>query len=257
MCKRFLPLLILLVTSSAVVFAQHQTTNYFKSYRELADKNSAKGKAYKRMSWGVGKHIVDNSLTLTVQPIDAPTGTVTTHLQTQNSMAAFASSFNVISQFSDQIGLVFDYGLSIAMWNFRYDSVAYKKDYYTGSYSATIGMMTGAVPLSLDFKAGGEMSLEKEDKLLFTAGMGVAPWFGMNDTRMRFGVKPFLKLELGFHAGLAFKLRGMFFMGEGNFIKDDGEIGSNIIKRKSTGNFGTTIGLSVMPFSWDWDKNKW
>ncbi len=247
------------MTSVASSYAQFGggAAGMVAGYMRMEDRNSIRGKLYKRMSIGYGTNFMQSSLSMTVAPPGEGKITKNVTLETSRPIAAFSNTFFVISQMGEQSGVVLDVGINYAAWNFSYDSVIFRGANYTGIYSSDIPMLYAAVPLSIDFKTGGEMSLRKEHKHLFTAGVGIAPVMIGNDLTIRAALKPFVKLEAGFHAGIAFKVRGLFYIGEGGFIKDEGEMGSNVIARKTTGNFGSSIGLVLMPFSWDWEKGGW
>jgi hypothetical protein len=113
---------------------------------------------------------------------------------------------------------------SVGLVKLRYD-LAYEDDYtYSQAY----------FPLSLDLKFGGDALYDRSTKYMFNLGFGAYPYIttgsslypefytGLGGGLMAGGIKPFAKLEAGFFAGIAFKLRMMYTLSP--LVFDEGGI---------------------------------
>lgn len=101
---------------------------------------------------------------------------------------------------------------SVGLVDLRYD-LSYEDDY---SYSKVY------LPVSLDLKFGGDALYDRGTKYMFNLGIGAYPYLTsgyslypefyseITGNVMSGGIKPFAKVEAGFFAGIAFKLRMMY-----------------------------------------------
>lgn len=136
----------------------------------------------------------------------------------------------------------------------------------TTSYE-TSDMQIG-VPIGVDFIYGGEATLNKADKVTLRAGAGVMPYFaagsladGSQDYG-KLGFRPYVKAELGFFAGIEWKLRGMvvagsrtiydYSTGDYNLKESDYYYSFNFKIRPTY-----TVGIVIFPFSFGWENDKW
>lgn len=124
------------------------------------------------------------------------------------------------------------------------------------------------VPVGVDFIFGGEATLNKADKVTLRAGAGVMPYFaagGVPNGTMdygKLGLHPYVKAELGFFAGIEWKVKGMMIAG------------SRTIYNNTTGDYNLqysdyyynlnfkirptyTVGIAIFPFSFGWENDKW
>jgi len=151
----------------------------------------------------------------------------------------------------------------------------------TGGYlfaknDGNLGLEYVAMPLSLEYKSGGEARLNKTKKLLFTIGAGAnfysyQGYMSVSDQLEEdnevLGIVPFAKIELGYFLGVAFKfganvnLMPIHFPTLRNEITPGPGYNSNTLSSSVLVNTtikpGVTISLVVLPFSWDWSDDKW
>jgi hypothetical protein len=124
------------------------------------------------------------------------------------------------------------------------------------------------VPIGVDFIYGGEATLNKGDKVTLRGGLGLMPYAAMGELAdgsqdyAKLGVHPYVKAELGFFAGIEWKVRGMVVAGSrtiydyktGDFnLRDSDYYYSFNFKIQPT----YTVGLVIFPFSFGWDNDKW
>ncbi len=124
------------------------------------------------------------------------------------------------------------------------------------------------VPIGVDFIYGGEATLNKGDKVTVRGGLGLMPYLAMGELAdgsqdyAKLGVKPYVKAELGFFAGIEWKIRGMVVAGSrtiydyktGDYhLQDSDYYYSFNFKIRPT----YTVGLVIFPFSFGWDSDKW
>lgn len=120
-------------------------------------------------------------------------------------------------------------------------------------------------PFSLDIKVGAEGASDRSLKSMYTFGAGAALRtfifeMGSDDVGLM-QVSPFLKVEAGYFAGIAFKLRAQYFIGSQVWSEDDFDF--NVVEnaapdskpffRLSSGG-DLVFSLILMPFSRAWDE---
>jgi len=124
------------------------------------------------------------------------------------------------------------------------------------------------VPIGVDIILGGEASLNKVDKVTVRAGAGVMPYFATgqladgSQNYGKLGLKPYVKAEFGFFAGVEWKVKGMVIAGSrtiydystgDQYLRDSDYYYKFNFKIRPT----YTIGIAVFPFSFGWDNDKW
>jgi hypothetical protein len=140
--------------------------------------------------------------------------------------------------------------------------------YYSAELNPGISAMTiqAGLPISLDVKWGGEASLQRGEKYTGTLGIGAYPSGSMTadygNGGFGFGVTPFAKAEIGAKAGIFWKLRVQYLMGnipfytEGNSINK--VIGIDAVsKSELIGKGVISASLVLMPFSWNFQEDGW
>jgi hypothetical protein len=70
---------------------------------------------------------------------------------------------------------------------------------------------------------------------------------------------PFVKIEAGYFAGIAFKLRGVAYFGDANFVdRPTGKIfGDDVLTTKTHSGYGYQLSLIIMPFAYGWRTEEW
>lgn len=139
--------------------------------------------------------------------------------------------------------------------------------------SQSAQLMYMGLPISFEYKSGGEARLNKTQKSLFSIGAGVNPSFytgsiygSTGGGESAAGFVPFAKIELGYLAGVAFKLAATVNFATLNFEKYDRTIYftdasdyQTMTELHGEAQVKPTVVLSlaVMPFSWDWSDDRW
>jgi hypothetical protein len=222
---------------------------YVTGQRIEKNDNRVHGGWYKRLSLGYGMHFVHNTLDVTYRE-NSELQRKTLNIKGEESMAVFLSTFFPLGYISERSAIALDVGATASMFTFRHDTLITRN----GPAQADIPIMLAGLPISIDFKTGGEVTLNKEQRHVFSGGVGVAPAMIQNDVDMRIGAAPFIKLEAGFLAGMVFKVRGMLYLGQGRYINDKDLTSGPWLTRKSNGPFGASVGLVIVPFAFGWDK---
>lgn len=139
-------------------------------------------------------------------------------------------------------------------------------------YSSATGIVETGVtetfnfPIALVYKSGGEVNLNKKSKFMFTIGCGIAPYLSASKIitfgDATFGARQFAMVEMGYFAGLAWKVRAVVYSGNMTLVdKPNADIfnatsghsdGIGNLDIKVIGNGGASLTLLVNPFSWDW-----
>ena len=120
--------------------------------------------------------------------------------------------------------------------------------------------LRAGMPLSLDYRLGGDVSLNRSDGALFTLGVGICPTIvNTFDEAVvpRYKFIPFIKAEAGFVAVVAVKLRAMYYFRSSVYRKGDEEYFMNdhydYLHTEYKGSNGFSLSVIVMPFSWKWN----
>lgn len=135
---------------------------------------------------------------------------------------------------------------------------------YTSTYGFDGASVQMGLPVSADFKFGCDAIADKTVRFCGTIGVGGYPSMSAtvdaSNAGFGFGVTPFVKAEFGMMAGLCFKLRAMYTMGNIPFYTEGNSIYSltNFKSTSSlTGKSGISLSLIIMPFSWNWNTTGW
>jgi hypothetical protein len=181
------------------------------------------------------------------------------------SMTAYGGVYFPLSYLSSNSILALNTGLYAtgSVWQLGNTSL---EDGKITSYEAS-DIFFGAA-IGVDYIYGGEATLNKADKVTLRAGAGLMPYFAVGELAdgsqdyAKVGFKPYVKAELGFFAGVEWKLKGTAILG------------SRTIYNYSTGDYNLqdsdyyyamnfkirptyTIGIAVFPFSFGWESDKW
>jgi hypothetical protein len=181
------------------------------------------------------------------------------------SASGYAGVYFPLSYLSNNSALVLNTGLYYVgnVWHLGNISLT---DGQIRSYDAA-DIFFGAA-LGVDYVFGGEATLNKSDKVTLRAGAGLMPYFAVGDladgsnSYGKLGIKPYVKAELGFFAGVEWKIKGMAVLGSrtvydiktGDYNLGDSDYYYSMnFKIRPT----YSIGIAVMPFSFGWESDKW
>jgi hypothetical protein len=169
------------------------------------------------------------------------------------------------------LAITLDYMYNFMLWDGKTRSFSGFDDSlntFTYDYDFPINGVTGhmALPIGVDFKYGGEATLDRSNRFSMAFGTGLYPSFNATvfdfDAGAVFKMQPFLKGEVGIHAGITFKVRALYTFGKINYINwsSDPIYGIGFTQENGaslTSKSQLTLSLILMPFSWAWDKGAW
>lgn len=257
--KSFLTATIILLLLACSAHGQYR--------RSLQDfylsKSIGSGRLWKRLYGGIGKFYIPAEMTFKYVAIDYRDNTTidTTfkkHTRSRESWTAHLGTFVPISMVSDNsmIALNVEFvGRSVSL---AYDSLLFLGE--TKFMNPLETYMVG-MPISIEYRQGGEVSLDRKDKMIFAFGGGIVPCIVNSDDYNRvkpYKFTPFIKAEIGFVAGMAFKLRGTYYLGKSKYPNSSffntNDIGAYDELHISTeGTNGYSFSLIISPFAWAWD----
>lgn len=131
----------------------------------------------------------------------------------------------------------------------------------TTTTSVGSGTVELALPVGVDYKYGCDALKDKSRKFCASFGAGVYPSGSVtvfkDNGGFAFRARPYVRGEIGFFAGICFKVRGTYVLGKTNYINyEDSGVGYETSTTfKSTGTLA--LSLILMPFSWKWNKAEW
>ncbi|MBS1776042.1 MAG: hypothetical protein JSS64_07150 [Bacteroidetes bacterium] len=250
--------------------AQAQRTRRYHADRYYFSDDEYSLKAIRRkpfQRFSVGFNYVPYSGTLKTQAVDydGTADTVQNHkLKGFGAGIAYTIMLPVARMGSKGLASVY-IGLNANYYMFNGDSVVIevKRPNFTGreTYSGLAGaaFMFG-LPVGIDFIGGAEASLQKADRFSFSFGAGFFPMvaFGMvyQFPGINIMAPPYVKAEIGIHAGINWKLRATYiFRSPTSYSYSDDAMWTNYkgnlnVKLESNDQF--MLSLLVQPFSWGW-----
>ena len=127
------------------------------------------------------------------------------------------------------------------------------------------------LPTMLCYKNGGEVTLNKNNKALFTFGCGIAPSMALSKlftSSAQFYVRRFAAVEFGLRTGIAWKMRLSYYSGNVNLVHATASdiysvssyTGTNTygsIDVVAVGSGGFNFSVMAFPFSVKWSKDKY
>lgn len=245
----------------------------YKQHQPFRDYYAARGaigseRIYQRTYLGFGKHLVSGGFSLEYLANDSLGNAVTISaeqkLRASKSLVVQAGSFFPIALLGDNSALALNLELLFSYAEFDGDSISIHPEI---TFDKRIPYVIAGIPISLDYKTGGDVSLSKKQKQMFALGAGVVPCISTPAVVNRatqsappITAVPFAKLEVGFFAGLAFKFRAVAYLRGGinvsrteknlYFIPDELNI-------KVKSGYGYHFTFIVMPFSYGWRSEGW
>lgn len=260
-------LILVLCIGTIATNAEAQLNRVNKRLEYNNRKEKGRYPLWQRISLGYGRHFMFDKANFTYRSVTNQFFSTSTSLRTSGSMAVSLDAYFPVSRFSTRSCFAISAGINYVNAVLTHDTVfvgptVLQKDLETAFIS---------VPIGLDFKTGGDAVQSKAYKTMFTAGVGILPTYiqstgfeseGSKSIDQETKILSYLKVEAGFFAGIAFKLRGMAYFG--NLVLADRQ--ETIIKEgtqdqilgyrrtTSSGPMGYTISLIVMPGSAGWRK---
>jgi hypothetical protein len=197
---------------------------------------------------------------------------VSKNVKTKGGFGFTLGSYFPVAQMGEKsslnIGVDFLYNLLV--WDAQMIDVS-GYDYETGSYNYTTNYVISAatvhwgLPVGIDFKTGGEATLDRSSRLSMTLGTGLYPSLNLTvfetNAGAKFKMQPYLKAEAGIFAGINWKVRALYSFGKLEYIGySDTEGGSSYAYQSSASlmsKSSLTLSVLVMPGSFKWGKNEW
>ena len=241
-------------------YRQHQVFKDYYTARAIGNERISQ-----RIYVGVGKHFINGSAKLHyIGPDSSGTRQIDTNIDTKvrakHSFVVYGGTFFPIALISDQSIIAFSVEFLGSYNDLTLDSVVFRPgEIYKKSESI---VMLG-VPLSIDFKTGGDVSLSKAQRGMFGIGGGVLAGgtssYVDQTAQAPFKFIPFIKAEVGYFAGIAFKLRAVAYFGDANFIdRVTGNIyGNDQLFTTVKSGYGFQVSLNILPFSYGWRTEEW
>lgn len=171
-----------------------------------------------------------------------------------------AGMYFPIADISDNSKIAFNLLIVFNVFNYEPGRIT-TSPYSTYDYS--IQSFQVGVPLTLDYKYGGEANFDKTEKVSFTLGAGLSPM--MNATgigpmsNLKFNIRPYVHAELGIFAGIEWRIHFAYYAGQSKLLDlnssaafMDAMPDNSRITMNSSSLY--TVGIAIMPFSFDWKK---
>lgn len=238
--------------------------------------NKMKMQLHKRLYLGVyGWHFMNNPIEVRVRDTmyannDAQRDriggkeidtTFRTSARLTKSLSGFLGVSVPIAMPTEKSMFCLDIEANVLMGELTYDTVTIPLTYKELYQSESMPFMMTSAPISFNYKYGGDASLSRDHRTLLSAGAGIATSYITIDdgTGAEALIKavPFVKAELGFVFGVAFKVRGTAYMGNYNMIDYQSPALSSatgVISRQYAGQLGYNVSVIIMPLAFTWDK---
>jgi hypothetical protein len=262
-------LLIVLAASTILPFcatAQHWALESAARYNQLRESDNPGFwyEYYRSSDFGMGLVYPNASLeakyTIYNDKDELVDGHFSKKLSTKLAYNVIESSSHRLTMFDHDKTLALGYGFMGNMILWEVGDVELYPGEITNEQMAS--MHVGLIA-SLDYKVGGDAVSNKAKKFCFAAGAGLYPHVMQtlfaDLPYTKFSTTPFLKMEIGYVLGIAFKLRATYMFSGMNYFNAKADVllpgESYRIYTKSRPEL--TLSLLLMPFSWDWENDRW
>lgn len=231
-------------------------------------------RGWQRVSIGFGIPIISGTTTYNYTQTDfnGDLGAKSTegNVKLKTGLTINGGTFVPLMLLSEKLQLVINMEAMASLGLINTDSVTLENVDTKASIESPFIML--GLPVGMDIISGSHMSLNKNDRFMWGIGAGVNPAlvYPTPSNDPAFAVIPYAKVELGFFAGVAFKLRGTAYFGSNkgsetnNYYSStyDGNgnltnIVSSQVVSNITYNYGFTLTLNVMLLSWGWSDFKY
>jgi hypothetical protein len=244
-------------------------------------KNETKEKKFdmalhKRIYLGVyGWHFMSNPMTMRVRDSvyydgydfrDKKNGkeldtTFTTQARITKSLSGYLGVSVPLAMPNNKSMFCLDIEANILTGAITYDTVILPLGHRDLQISETIPFMMASLPVSFNYKFGGDATLSKDNRTLLSAGAGIATSYITVDDNTNaealIRAVPFVKAEVGFVFGFAFKVRGTAYLGNYDMIdykSPEISTGVGLLSRQYSGQLGYNLSVIIMPMAFAWDK---
>jgi hypothetical protein len=136
---------------------------------------------------------------------------------------------------------------------------------YNSSYIPSAATVHMGLPIGIDYKTGGEASLDRSNRMSFTFGTGFYPSLNAtifeNNAGAKMKIQPYLKAELGVFGGVNWKLRALYSFGRLEYIDYSSSLSGTGYEYSESASLisksSLSLSLMVQPFSFGWSKSQW
>ena len=242
----------------------HKHYDEFSEHKKVRLKRYYAGATKPFMSFDISQHYVAPGFAGYTPPLAPNDASVETTVSGGKSWGNFAGSFFPLYYTTTSSAVGFDVAFNGEFFSPNVGPVKYGEITIKDQGDC----MLMSFPISLAYKSGGEVSMSKHDKILFSFGGGLAPTIADSKilvSHIDFSVRRFVMMEFGMFTKIAWKFRAMYYTG--NFIvlnKQDGDLNS-VSSVSSPGQDGTlsvkvigsgdfNVSLIFFPFSYKWDN---
>lgn len=257
----------LTATSARAQFGSHRYQHYksYSSYNDNGKRTLQKMYAafhLPMMMLDIDQKYVLNRNIPKTSPYYLPSIDTAIYLNKKSSSSLGVSGgfFYKIAKLNDKQMIALDVSMGINYYQWSFGTVKYST---VDSVSDNAMSLQINLPICLMFKSGGEVSLNPEDKLLFSIGAGFAPTFAgtqyIGTSSAFFKLRPFVMTEVGAHIGIAIKLRATYFPGVIAYIDNTDkdlpnstENGHLTLTANGSANF--VLSLILLPYSNRWGE---
>lgn len=263
MPNKALFLILILVTSFLKTNAQYRKSMQDYYYKKVIHSN----RFWHRMSIGSGKHYLSGKINMKYEGWDITNNDIykkelNEKARVKRNWTGYIGSYFPVTIVSDNSMLVVNTELMVSMASLIYDSLVFLG---TNKYAEDQDAYKLGALISMEYRLGGDITLNKKDAAIFTIGLGVNPCIVNSDDYdiiVPYKFIPFLKAELGFFAGIACKIRGIMYFGNSVYADKETTGISNTgvgdhLKTYISGTNGLDLAIVLMPFSYKWNDQKW
>lgn len=223
---------------------------------------------WQRIQLGYGIHVLNNKANFEYRTVDNKFYSSITSMKASKTMVGSLDVYFPVAHMTPRSCFAINAGVNIIMNTLTHDTVVLGS---TMSFQKDLKTSVIGVPISLDYKTGGDAAQSKDYGAMFTVGAGIQPMYIQSDGFKSEGSKSinqdtkilsFIKAEAGFRAGLAFKLRAMAYIGQLTLVDrqetiiKEGTTSTILGYRRTTssGPLGYTLQLIIMPGAIGWKK---
>lgn len=132
------------------------------------------------------------------------------------------------------------------------------------TYQNQFVSMQMGMPLTFDFKYGGEATNDKAEKFSFTLGAGMCPIMYISTfgefSNTRGSIRPYVHGEIGFFAGIEWKFKVDYLAKSTEVYRVDYRDFETLPEGSLISVKGQpmlSVGIALMPFSYDWESSRW
>jgi len=132
------------------------------------------------------------------------------------------------------------------------------------NYEYTFVSMQIGIPLTFDFKYGGEAINDKAERFSFTLGAGMCPIVYASSfgpiSNTRGNIRPYVHGEIGFFAGIEWKFKVDYLAKSAEVYRADYRDFQSLPEGSlitTTSKPMLSVGIALMPFSYDWESSRW